>query len=98
MNCVEVQRLNKGHARKCIGLAFTKVELKKGETDIIINLDVDFFESQMDHYFLMLPLIDHGDFAQEFALIFKYWDTADKPFRKCLLRLCGLCLEENVLE
>ncbi len=65
---------------------------------MMINLDVDFVESQMDYYFLMLHLIDHGDFAQEFAFIFEDLDTADKYFRKCLPILCALCLEENILE
>ncbi len=64
---------------------------------MMINSDVDFFEIRMDHYFLMLPLIDHGNFAQEFALIFEDWDTADKHFQKCLPSMCALCLEENVL-
>ena len=97
MNCVEVRRLNKGHARKCVGLAFTKVELKNSETDMMINCEVKFVESRMDHYFLMLPLIERGDFAQEFALVFEDWDTADENFQKCLPSLCALCLEENVL-
>ena len=97
MNCVEVQRLNRGDARKCVGLAFTKVELKNNEADMMIDCDVDCVESCMDHYFLMLPLIDRGNFSQEFALVFEDWDTADENFNKCLPSLCALCLAENVL-
>jgi len=92
MNFVEVKRLNKGSARKFVGLAFTKVVLGKS----MIDYEVDMIDSRIDHYFLMLPFIDPGDFAQEFALVFEDWDTADENFNKCLPSLCAFCLDSNV--
>ena len=93
MNFVEVKRLNKGIAKKFVGLAFTKVVLTKS----FIDYEVDVVESKMDHYFLMLPFIEPGDFSQEFAIVFEDWDTADENFKKCLPSLCALCLEDNEL-
>ncbi len=97
INCVEVRRLNKGRAKKCVGLAYVKVELRNGESEVMTEVDLDFLVDRIEHYFLMLPLIDHGDFAQEFSLIYEDWDTADENFRKCLPSLCKLCFEEDVL-
>ena len=97
MNCVEVQRINKGIARKCVGLAYVTFVLKNKESEIMEDCDLSFIESRMDHYFIMLPLLDNGDFKQEFAVVFEDWDVADESFRKCLPNLCEMCFAYNVI-
>ena len=97
MNCVEVRRINKGSARKCVGLAFVKVHRDDDQNKIMEDVEVSFLEKNMVNYFLLLPLLVDGNFDDEFAAVYDDWDVGDENFRKCLLVLCTICLQSNVL-
>ena len=96
MNCIGITRLNKGTCRKCVGLAFVKCKLDE-ETNILSNVSVSAIENRIEHHLLMLPLIDHGDFDEEYAIVFDDWDVSDENFVKCLPKLCDMCFEIDVL-
>ena len=75
--CIWITRLNRGVTRKCVGLAFVKCQL--GDTsNILEDVDVQTLESKMKHYCIMLPLLDDGDFANKFAIVYDDWDVGDK--------------------
>ena len=96
MSCIEVQRLNKGEARKCVGLAYVKCQLDKN-ISTLIDVDVETIESRIEHHCLMLPLVDEGLFVQEFAIVYDDWDVGNEYFKKVLPSLCPLCFATDVL-
>ena len=96
MNCIGITRLNQGTCRKCVGLAFVKCKLDE-ETNILSNVSVSAIENRIEHHLLMLPLIDHGDFDEEYAIVFDDWDVSDENFVKCLPKLCDMCFEIDAL-
>ena len=96
MNCIGITRMNKGESRKFVGFTFVKCKLDMEDT-VMINMNVDIIESRMEHYFLMLPLIDDGNFAEEYAIVYDDWDTSDEYFHKVLPSLCPYCMNVDVL-
>ena len=96
MSCIGITRLMKGVARKCVGLAFVKCQLDD-TGNIIKDVDIETLESKMKHYYIMLPLLDDGDFSAGFTIVYDDWDVGDKNFRKCLPSLCPMCFEIDVL-
>ena len=96
MNCIGVTRLNKGSSFKCVGLAYVKCKLDDA-CDILLDVEVKTIENRIEHYCLMLPLIQDGDFDQDYAIIYDDWDVSDENWVKCLPNLCPLCFEVDVL-
>ena len=97
MNCVELKRQNKGVAHKFVGLAYVQFEMTKDKLNFLEEVHVSTTELRMDHYFLMLPLIDSGNFEQHFAVIYNDWDVGDENFKKGLPNLCPSCFHTNGL-
>jgi len=97
MNCVELKRQNKGIAHKFVGLAYVQFEMTKDKLNSLEGVHVSTTELRMDHYFLMLPLIDSGNFAQNFAVIYNDWDVGDENFKKGLPNLCPSCFRTDGL-
>ena len=95
MNCVELKRQKKGIARKFVGLAYVQFEMTKDKLIFLEGVHVSTTELRMDHYFLMLPLIDSGNFVQNVAVMFNDWDVGDKNFKKGLPNLCPFCFRTN---
>ena len=58
MSCIGITRLNKGVARKCVGLAFIKCQVDD-TSDTLEDVDVETLESKMKHYCIMLPILDN---------------------------------------
>ena len=96
MSCIGITRLNMGVARKYVGLTFVKCQLDD-TSNIPEDVDVKTLENKMKHYCTMLPLLDDGDFANEFVIVYDDWDVGDKNFRECLPSLCAMCFEIDVL-
>ena len=97
MWCIGITRQNKGKARNCIGMAFVKCVLDEKYNNFYIqNMEVTQVESRMERYCLLLPLIDKGNFDNEFAIVYNDWDVGDENFGKVLPNLCSLCFETDV--
>ena len=92
--------MKKGNSKKCIGLAYVKLQLDNTTVNALYSQDIDIkeVESMIEHYCLLLPLIDDGDFENEFAIVYGDWDVGDEYFRKCLPSLCSMCFETDVLK
>ena len=88
----------KGQVKKCIGLAYVKCQLDKTTENALYSQEIDVkeVESMIEHYCLLLPLIDDGDFENEFAIVYDDRDVGDEYFRKCLPSLCSMCFETDV--
>ena len=54
-------------------------------------------EEVIDHYCLLLPLINDGKFNGDYGLIYEDWDVADEYFKKILPCLCSLLFNINVM-
>ena len=67
------------------------------DTDILVEMDVEEIESQIQHHCLLLPLIDDGNFIQEFAIVYDDWDISNEKREKSLSNLCTSCFETDVL-
>ena len=100
MKCIGITRCEKGNSKKCIGLAYVKLQLDNTTVNALYSQDIDIkeVESMIEHYCLLLPLIDDGDFENEFAIVYDDWDVGDEYFRKCLPSLCSMCFETDVLK
>ena len=96
MNCIGITRLNKGSSRKCVGLAYVSCDLDD-VNNLLTDVNVSAIEIRMEHYCLMLPLIDDGNFDKEFAIIYDDWDVANERFQKCLPNLCAILSAMDVL-
>ena len=92
MKCIGITRCEKGKSKKCIGLAYVKCQLDNTTENALYSQEIDVkeVESMIEHYCLLLPLIDDGDFNNEFAIVYDDWDVGDEHFRKCLPRLCSM--------
>ena len=64
---------------------------------LLFDMDVGEIESQIQHYYLLLPLIDNGNFVQEYAIVYDDWDVSNDKCKKCLPNLCTRCFETDVL-
>jgi len=100
MKCIGITRCEKGKSKKCIGLAYVKLQLDNTTENALFSQDIDVkeVESMIEHYCLLLPLIDDGNFESEFAIVYDDWDVGDEYFRKCLPSLCSMCFETDVLK
>ena len=88
--------MNKGVARKCVGLVYVRYQLDNN-INIIENVDIETIESRIEHHCLMLPLVDEGVFVQEFAIVHDDWDVGNEYLKKGLPSLCPLCFATDVL-
>ena len=72
MKCIGITRCEKGNSKKCIGLAYVKLQLDNTTVYALYSQDIDVkeVESMIEHYCLLLPLIDDGDFNNEFAIVY----------------------------
>jgi len=96
MNIIGITRFDIGKARKCLGLSYVKCCFDNAE-DVLFDMDVGEIESQIQHHCLLLPLIDDGNFVQEYAIVYDDWDVSDDKCEKCLPNLCPRCFETDVL-
>ena len=97
MNCISISRVNPGQSTKCIGLSYVKCQLDS-QSDDLSNVDVGVVEEAIDHYCLMLPLINEGQFNGDFGLIYEDWDVGDEYFKKVLPSICNLLFDTNVMD
>ena len=67
MDIIGITRLDDGITRKCLGLPYMKCSFDN-DNDILVGMDVEEIESQIQHHFLLLPLIDDGNFIQDLPL------------------------------
>ena len=88
--------MKKGFAWKCVGLAFVKCQLDD-TANILEDVDVGTLQSRMKHYCLILPLLEDGDFDEEFVIVYDDCDVDDDFFQKCLPSLCTMCFKTDVL-
>ena len=96
VNCISISRLNSGQSTKCIGLAYVKCQLDE-QSDELFGVDVDGVEELIDHYCLLLPLIQDSRFDGGYAVIYDDWDVGDEFFKKYLPCLCPLLFNTNVM-
>jgi hypothetical protein len=96
MDIIGITRLDDGITTKCLGLPYMKCSFDN-DTDILVEMDVEEIESQIQHHCLLLPLIDDGNFIQEFAIVYDDWDISDEKREKSLSNLCTSCFETDVL-
>ena len=61
------------------------------------NMNAKEVESMIEHYCLLLPLMDNGNFENEFCVVYHDWGVGDDKFCKVLPNLCMLCFEKDVL-
>ena len=92
-NCVELRRVHKGYSKKCMGLHYVKFSLDYCITE---NVCKKAMEETVSNYMLMLPLIEDGNFAQQFTVVFDDWDVGDHYFRKNLPGLCEICFHGDI--
>ena len=83
MDVIGITRLDDGSTRKCLGLPYMKCAFYD-DNNILVDMDVEEIESQIHHHCLLLPLIDDGNFIQEFAMVYDDWDISDEKREKCL--------------
>jgi len=67
------------------------------DVDVLFDMDVDEIKSQIQHYCLLLPLMDDSIFEQEFDIVYDDWDVSDDNFEKYLPNLCSRCFETHLL-
>ena len=96
INIIGITRFDIGTAQKCLGLSYVTCGFDNDD-DILFDMDVGEIESQIQHYCLLLSLIDDGNFVQEYAIVYDDWDVSDDKFEKCLPNLCVRCFETDVL-
>ena len=96
MDIIGITRLDDGITRKCLGLPYMKCSFDD-DNEILVCMDVEEIESQIQHHCLLLPLMDDGNFIQEFAIVYNDWDISDEKREKSLSNLCTSCFETDVL-
>jgi len=96
MDIIGITRLDDGITTKCLGLPYMKCSFDN-DTDILVEMDVEEIESQIQHHCLLLPLIDDGNFIQEFAIVYDDWDISNEKREKSMSYLCTRCFETDVL-
>ena len=96
MDCIGITQLNCGSLRTYLGLAYVKCRFDD-VADIMTDVDVKTIETKIEHYCLVLPLIDDGNFEQEFATVFDDWDVSDEYYRKFLPNLCPILFQADVM-
>ena len=96
MNCIGISRLNKGHASKCIGLAYVQCSLDD-QTELLLDVHVQTVEKMIQNYCLLLPFVEDETFTNKFAIIYDDWDCGDEYFVKCLPSICPFCFSTDVM-
>ena len=87
MDIIVITRLDDGITRKCLGLPYMKCSFDDDSASLV-GMDVEGIESQIQHHCLLLPLIDDGNFIQEFAIVYDDWDISNEKREKSLSNLC----------
>ena len=96
MSCVGITQFKKGSSHECVGLAYVTCDLDD-VSNLLTNVNVDAIVSRMEHYCLMLPLIDDGNFDKEFAIIYSDWDVGNEHLQKCIPDSCSILFALDVL-
>ena len=83
MNCVTISRINRGHSKKILGLAFVSCEVDAQSNDLT-KMDIKTVEKMIAHHCLILPLVLQDGYNGENVIIYDDWDVGNEFFLKCL--------------
>ena len=95
MNCVTISRINRGHFKKILGLAFVSCTVD-AQSKHLRNMNIEEVEKMIAHHCLILPLVEKDGYHGENAIIYDDWDVGNEFFLKCLPVLCFLLFQTEV--